>query len=256
MAQKPTRPGASRPGSRSTGRSGGPSGGESSALPTVRMKSVFVKSAKGRKLSSTLWLQRQLNDPYVAEAKARGYKSRAAFKLIELDEKFEFLRPGIRVVDLGAAPGGWTQIAVDRTKAGQPGGGTVVGIDILEWGPIPGAHCITLDFLDPKAPDLLKEALGGRADVVMSDMAAPTTGHPQTDHLRIIALLEVAWAFAEEVLAPGGTFICKVFNGGAINELLTEIKKRCPSVKHVKPLSSRKESPELYLVAQGFRADP
>lgn len=245
MAQKPSKPGSSSRSSKAR-----PS---SSALPSVRMKAVHVKSAKGRKLSSTLWLQRQLNDPYVAEAKMRGYKSRAAFKLIELDEKFAFLKPGIKVVDLGAAPGGWTQIAVERTRADQPNGGTVVGIDILEWGPIPGAHCITLDFLDPQAPDLLKEKLGGKADVVMSDMAAPTTGHPQTDHLRIIALLEVAWAFAEEVLAPGGTFICKVFQGGTTTDLLNQVKKRCDSIKHVKPVSSRKESPELYLVAQGFR---
>lgn len=217
------------------------------------MTSVRVKSARGRTPSSTQWLQRQLNDPYVVAARQQGLKSRAAFKLLEMDQRLGFLRPGQRIVDLGAAPGGWTQVAVERTRAGQPGGGSVVGIDILEWGPVSGAHCITLDFLDPKAPDVLKEALGGKADVVMSDMAAPTTGHARTDHLRIVALLEVAWDFASEVLSPGGTFLCKVFQGGATGDLLNLIKPRFDSVKHLKPPASRKESPELYLVAQGFR---
>ncbi|WP_416046625.1 RlmE family RNA methyltransferase [Haematospirillum sp. H1815] len=229
-----------------------PSASNRSAV-SVRMTSVRVKSARGRSTSSVQWLQRQLNDPYVVAARQQGYKSRAAFKLVEMDQQLAFLRPGQKVVDLGAAPGGWTQVAVERTRADQPRGGTVVGIDILEWGPIPGAHCITLDFLDPAAPQALKDALGGTADVVMSDMAAPTTGDPRTDHLRIIALLEVAWDFAAEVLAPGGTFLCKVFQGGATGDLLKILKPRFDSIKHIKPPASRKESPELYLVARGFR---
>lgn len=234
--------GGSRPGVRSGG--GGPSG---------RMLETRVKTARGRKNSSVRWLQRQLNDPYVAEARKRGLRSRAAFKLMELDDRFHLLKPGQKVVDLGAAPGGWTQVAVDRVKAGQSANGSVVGLDILEWETVPGATCITLDFLDPDAPRVLKEALGGKADVVLSDMAAPTTGHPATDHLRIMALLEVAWDFAEEVLAPGGTFVCKVFQGGTENELLTRMKRLCTTVKHAKPPSSRKESAEFYVIAQGFR---
>lgn len=219
---------------------------------SVRMVETRVKTARGRKNSSTRWLHRQLNDPYVAEARARGFRSRAAFKLIELDERFDLLRSGMRVVDLGAAPGGWTQVAVDRVKPGS-GKGKVVGLDILEWDTVPGAECITLDFLDPTAPDRLKAALGGQADLVMSDMAAPTSGHPKTDHLRIMNLLEAAWQFAEEVLAPGGTFICKVFQGGTEGDLLNRMKAMCTTVKHAKPPASRKESPELYVIAQGFR---
>lgn len=221
-----------------------------------RQLTVKVKSARGRKNSSTRWLQRQLNDPYVAEARARGLRSRAAFKLIELDDRFHILKPGLRVVDLGAAPGGWTQIAVDRVKADQPNGGRVVGLDILEWETVAGATCITKDFTDPDAPDVLKAALGGPADVVMSDMAAPTTGHPPTDHLRIMALLELAWDFAEDVLAPGGTFVCKVFQGGTENELLTRMKTLCETVRHAKPPASRKESSEMYVVASGFKGRP
>jgi 23S rRNA (uridine2552-2'-O)-methyltransferase len=221
--------------------------------PSGRMLHTKVKTARGRKTSSTRWLQRQLNDPYVVEAKARGYRSRAAFKLIELDERFALLRPGLRVVDLGAAPGGWTQIAADRVRAGEPGGGLVVGIDILEWEPVPNATCLTLDFTDAAAPGRLKEALGGPADLVLSDMAAPTTGHAQTDHLRIMALLEMAWDFAEDVLAPGGAFVCKVFQGGTESDLLARMKLLCDTVKHAKPPSSRKESAELYVIAQGFK---
>lgn len=227
--------------------------GANASSRAVRVKAVRVKSARGRKPSSTLWLQRQLNDPYVVAARQQGFKSRAAFKLLEMDQKYRIFKPGQRIVDLGAAPGGWTQVAVHGTQADQPDGGTVVGIDILEWGPIPGAQCITLDFLDPSAPALLTEALGGVADVVMSDMAAPTTGHAQTDHLRIVALLEVAWDFAERVLAPGGTFLCKVFQGGTTSDLLCHIKPRFDTIRHVKPPASRKESPEVYLVASGFR---
>jgi 23S rRNA (uridine2552-2'-O)-methyltransferase len=211
-----------------------------------------VKSARGRKPSSTRWLQRQLNDPYVRRAKAEGLRSRAFFKLSELDDRFHMLKPGMKVVDLGAAPGGWTQYAVEKVKAGQPGGGVVVGIDINAWDHVTGATCITLDFLDPTAPDKLKAALNGSADLVLSDMAAPTTGHPGTDHLRIMMLAEAAWMFAESVLAEGGAFVCKVFQGGTEKELLNQIKARCTQVRHAKPPASRKESAEVYLVATGF----
>ncbi len=237
-------------GRKNTSGRGGGSGGSGSG---ARMMQQRVRTAKGRKLSSTLWLQRQLNDPYVIEAKRLGYRSRAAFKLVQLDDKFHFLKPGQRVVDLGAAPGGWCQVAVERVKAGQPKGGHVVGIDYLEWVPVPGAAHLQLDFLDDRAPDLLKQALGGPADVVMSDMAAPTTGHPSTDHLRIIGLVEVALAFAEEVLVPGGTFIAKVFQGGTQHTLLADLKKLFTTVKHAKPDASRKGSAESYVVAMGFR---
>ncbi len=215
---------------------------------------VRVKTARGRKTSSLIWLQRQLNDPYVRRAKAEGFRSRAAFKLIELDDRFKILKPGMKVVDLGAAPGGWTQVAVDRVRAGQPKGGLVVGIDVNAWDKVTGATCLTMDFMDNKAPDLLKAALGGKADVVLSDMAAPTTGHPGTDHIRIMALAELAWAFAEEVLAPGGIFICKVFQGGTEGDLLKQIKTHFAVVKHAKPPASRKDSAEVYLAAIGFKA--
>ena len=210
--------------------------------------SVRVKSARGRPVGSTAWLKRQLNDPYVAQAKVEGWRSRAAFKLIEMDDKLHVLKPGKRVVDLGAAPGGWTQVAVGRVK-----GGKVVAMDINPWDEVAGATCMTLDFLDPSAPGKLKEALGGQADVVLSDMAAPTTGHGPTDHLRIIGLAEVAWEFAAEVLAPGGAFICKVFQGGTEGELLKLLKTRCGTVKHIKPPASRKGSAEVYVVALDFK---
>lgn len=215
---------------------------------------VRVKSARGRPVGSTRWLQRQLNDPYVARAKAEGYRSRAAYKLMELDDKFHILKPGSRVVDLGAAPGGWTQIAVARTKAGAPGSGSVVAIDINEWEEVTGAICSTLDFLDPSAPEKLKQTLGGPADVVMSDMAAPATGHAPTDHLRIMGLAEAAWEFAADVLAPGGAFICKVLQGGTEQALLKQIKQHCATVRHAKPPASRQDSAEVYLVALGFKA--
>jgi 23S rRNA (uridine2552-2'-O)-methyltransferase len=214
---------------------------------------VRVKTARGRKVGSTAWLKRQLNDPYVARAKAEGWRSRAAFKLIEMDDKLHLLKAGKRVVDLGAAPGGWTQVAVTRVHAGKPGGGKVVGLDINPWEEVVGATCLTLDFLDPTAPDVLKQALGGPADVVLSDMASPATGHGPTDHIRIIALAEVAWAFAVEVLAPGGIFVCKVFQGGTENELLKLIKQRATTVRHMKPPASRKDSAEVYVVATGFK---
>ena len=208
---------------------------------------VRLKSRKQRKASSHRWLERQLNDPYVAAAKKEGWRSRAAFKLIELDGKFRFLKKGARVLDLGAAPGGWTQVAVART------GGVVVGADILEMEPIPGAVTLHLDLLDQATPAILKEALGGPADIVLTDMAAPTTGHRATDHLRTTALFEAALDVAEDVLKPGGVFVGKVFQGGATGDLLTRVKKMFREVKHVKPPASRAESVELYLVASGFR---
>lgn len=211
-----------------------------------------VKSAKGRKLSSTRWLDRQLNDPYVQEAKRLGYRSRAAFKLIELNNQFDLLRPGMRIVDLGAAPGGWTQVAVNMVGS-EKGKGQVVGLDILEWEGVPGATCLQADFLDPDAPNLIKHALNGAVDAVISDMSPETTGHRPTDHLRIIDLVEHALLFAEEVLAPGGIFIAKVFKGGTENDLLNRVKQNFRVTKHAKPPSSRQESPEMYLVATGFR---
>ncbi len=210
-----------------------------------------VKTAKYRDKSSNRWLERQLNDPYVAESKRLGYRSRAAFKLIQLDEKFHFLGKGKTIVDLGCAPGGWTQVAVERNK----GTGKVVGIDILEAEPINGATLICQDFTEPEAADKLKELLNGEADIVMSDMAANTTGHQQTDHLRTIALVEIAYEFAKEVLAENGIFIAKVFKGGAEAGLLSDIKKRFKKVSHAKPDASRQGSPEEYLVAIGFKKD-
>ena len=208
---------------------------------------VNVKTAKKRKLSSTLWLDRQLNDPYVARAKAEGYRSRAAFKLKELNEKFNLIRDGSRVVDLGCAPGGWLQAAVEA------GASHVVGIDYLPMPHVSGAQHLELDFLDATAPDKLKELLGGEADVVLSDMAAPTTGHRNTDHLRIVALAEAALDFATDVLAPGGAFVCKVFQGGAEGEIFSRLKENFAVVKHAKPKSSRADSAEMYVVATGFR---
>lgn len=234
-----------------TGKGAG-HGSDKGAAGSGRGLAVRVKSAKFRPVGSTAWLKRQLNDPYVARAKAEGWRSRAAFKLIEMDDKLHLLKSGKRVVDLGAAPGGWTQVAVQRVKA-QDGKGKVVALDILPWENVAGATCITLDFLDPSAPDILKKAMGGPADIVLSDMAAPTTGHGPTDHLRIIGLAEAAWEFAVEVLAPGGTFICKVFQGGTEGDLLKMLKTRCAVVKHIKPPASRKGSAEVYVVALDFK---
>jgi 23S rRNA (uridine2552-2'-O)-methyltransferase len=208
---------------------------------------VNLKTAKGRKVSSTLWLERQLNDPFVSRAKAEGYRSRAAYKLKELNEKFGLIKKGSRVVDLGCAPGGWLQAAVEA------GATRVVGIDYLPMPHVPGTDHLELDFLDDAAPDDLKSLLGGGADVVLSDMAAPTTGHKTTDHLRIIALAEVALDFATDVLAPGGGFVCKVFQGGAEGELLQRLKQNFSVVKHAKPKSSRADSAEVYVVATGFK---
>ncbi len=223
---------------------------------TGRSLHTKVKTAKGRKLSSTRWLQRQLNDPYVAEARKQGYPSRAAFKLIELDDKFRVLKAGKRIVDLGAAPGGWTKVAVERTK---PGGendtGIVVALDINEMEPVSGATVLLRDFLDEEAPDLLKEALGGQADIVLSDMAAPSTGHAATDHLKIMALCEAALEFACEVLAPDGVFIAKVLQGGTENEMLAVMKRNFKTVRHAKPPASRSDSAEMYVIATGYRGE-
>ena len=217
------------------------------------MLSTRVKTAKKRSTSSTQWLQRQLNDPYVAMAKQEGYRARSAFKLIELDDKFHFLSAGKRVVDLGAAPGGWTQIAVKRVKS-TPDNPLVVGLDLLEMAPIAGAKTTRLDFLDDRAPDVLKEMLGGhKADVVLSDMAPNTTGMKDIDHLRIMGLLETAYAFACEILNPDGVFVAKIFQGGTEQTLLNEMKKCFKVVKHAKPPASRKESSEFYVVATGFK---
>jgi 23S rRNA (uridine2552-2'-O)-methyltransferase len=212
---------------------------------------VRVKTAGKRSLSSKLWLERQLNDPYVARAKREGMRSRAAYKLIEIDDKAHFLKKGARVVDLGAAPGGWSQVAAKRV--GAPGQGRVVGIDLLDMEPVAGVEFAQLDFLEPDVPDKLKTMLGGPADVVLSDMAANTTGHTRTDHLRIMALVELAFEFAREVLAPGGAFLAKVLQGGTEASLLAALKRDFQSVKHIKPPASRADSAELYLLATGFR---
>lgn len=212
-----------------------------------------VKTAKGRKLSSTLWLERQLNDPYVQKARAEGYASRAAYKLIEINEKHQILKPGDKVVDLGAAPGGWCQVAVAVTGS-TPDNPLVVGIDYLEMNPVPGAVILKKDFLDDDAPEQLMAVFDGElADVVLSDMAAPTTGHRKTDHLRTMHLVEIALEFAIQSLKPGGHFLSKTFQGGTENELLTRLKQNFASVHHVKPPASRDGSVELYLLAKGFK---
>jgi len=211
-----------------------------------------VKTARKRSLSSTLWLERQLNDPYVARAKREGFRSRAAYKLIEIDSRFHFLKSGEKIVDLGAAPGGWSQVCMQKTGA-EKGKGKVIGIDLLDIEPMPGAEFRVMDFMDGSAPGLLKEWLGGPADVVLSDMAANTTGHKKTDHLRIIGLAELAADFACEILADGGTFLAKVFQGGTEHELLARLKHEFASVRHVKPQASRAGSAELYVLATGFR---
>lgn len=208
-----------------------------------------LKDEKRRTLSSRTWLERQIRDPYVARAKREGFRSRAAYKLAELDDKYRLLKPGARVVDLGAAPGGWSEIAARRVGAG----GRVLAIDILDMKPIAEVEFLKLDFLDATAPQRLKDLLGGQADLVLSDMAANATGHRQTDHLRIMALAEAAAHFAREVLAPGGSFLCKVLQGGTEAALLAELKRDFASVKHVKPPASRSDSAELYLLARGFR---
>ncbi|WP_092692451.1 RlmE family RNA methyltransferase [Tranquillimonas rosea] len=222
-----------------------------------RELTVKVKTARGRKPSSTRWLQRQLNDPYVQRAKAEGYRGRAAYKILELDDKYRFLVPGARVVDLGCAPGGWCQVAVTRVNAlGEKGGkaqGRVLGIDLQEVEPVQGAEIHQLDFMEDDADLRVKEWLGGSADVVMSDMAASASGHKQTDHLRIVALCEAAAEFAFDVLEPGGTFVAKVLAGGAETEMQATLKRRFDKVANVKPPASRQDSAEKFVVATGFR---
>ena len=216
-----------------------------------------LKDQKRRTASSRAWLTRQISDPYVARAKREGFRSRAAFKLAEIDERYKVLKPGARVVDLGAAPGGWSEIAAQRVGTS----GRVVALDILDMKPVPGVEFLQLDFLDPSAPERLQAMLGSgaagkaqaNADVVLSDMATNATGHRQTDHLRIMALAEAAADFARQVLAPGGAFLCKVLQGGTETKLLVELKRDFSSVKHVKPPASRTDSAELYLLAKGFR---
>jgi 23S rRNA (uridine2552-2'-O)-methyltransferase len=210
-----------------------------------------VKTARGRKVGSTKWLERQLNDPYVKRAKAEGYRSRAAYKLLELDERFGVLKGVKRVVDLGIAPGGWSQV-VRKTSPNA----VVVGIDLLPTDPLEGVTILQMDFMDEAAPERLREALGGQADLVLSDMAANTVGHPQTDHLRTMALVEAGLLFATEILRPGGAFLAKVLAGGADNDLVAALKKNFTAVKHAKPPASRKGSSEWYVVAQGFKGQP
>jgi 23S rRNA (uridine2552-2'-O)-methyltransferase len=218
----------------------------------ARPLKVRVKTGKGRPLSSKLWLERQLNDPYVARAKAEGLRSRAAFKLAEIDDRHHLLKPGRSVVDLGAAPGGWSQVAAHRVGAAE-GRGRVVAIDLLPMEPIAGVAFAQLDFLDAGAPARLREMLGGPADVVLSDMAANATGHRRTDHLKIMALAEAAAEFARAVLKPGGAFLAKVLQGGTEASLLADLKRDFATVRHVKPAASRTDSAELYVLATGFR---
>jgi 23S rRNA (uridine2552-2'-O)-methyltransferase len=238
------------------GRGGGKGGGKTKSSGrglTGRNMRVRVKTARGRTTSSNRWLDRQLNDPYVAEARKQGLRSRAAFKLVQLDDQYNLLRRGQKVVDLGAAPGGWTQIAVERV-APDEGAGIVIAVDIQEMEPVGGALTMCLDISDPAAPALILKALGGRADIILSDMAAPVTGHKSTDHLRTMALCEDAHAFACDALIVGGTLVMKAFAGGAHGELMTAINRNFDKVRTVKPDASRPESPETYIVATGFRA--
>ena len=212
-----------------------------------RVSAVRLKTAKSRTPSSQAWLERQLNDPFVVEAKAKGYRSRAAFKLTEIDDRFHLLRKGARVVDLGCAPGGWVQVALER------GAAAVAGVDLLAVDPLPPAILLEMDFTDPACEPLLIEALGGPADLVLSDMAPNTTGHRQTDHLRIIGLMEAGASFAIEILKPGGGFVAKAFQGGETETVIRLLKKHFGDVKHVKPKASRAQSSEVYLVATGFK---
>jgi 23S rRNA (uridine2552-2'-O)-methyltransferase len=220
-----------------------------------RSLKVRVKSGGARSLSSRLWLERQLNDPYVLRAKREGYRSRAAYKLIEIDDRFRFLKPGGVVVDLGAAPGGWSQVAANRVAAGQ-GRGRVVAIDVVDMAGIPGLEFLRVDFLDADTPDRVQAMLDGPADVVLSDMAANATGHKRTDHLRTMGLVEASAEFAREVLEPGGAFLAKVLQGGTEHQLLARLKRDFATVRHVKPAASRADSAELYLLATGFHGRP
>lgn len=231
------------------GKSGSGKGTSSSGARSLKVR---VKTAAKRSVASARWLERQLNDPYVARARREGYRSRAAFKLIEIDEKFGLLKPGQRIVDLGAAPGGWSQVAAKKVGI-ETGKGRVVGIDLLEIEPMPGIDFIQLDFLAPEAPARLIELLGGPANIVLSDMAANATGHKKTDHLRIMGLAETALDFARQVLAPGGIFLAKVLQGGTEGSLLNDMKRDFAVVRHVKPAASRSDSSELYVLAIGYR---
>ena len=227
-------------------------GGSGRGEGGARALKTRIKKKSGLKNSSRRWLERHLNDPYVHRSKAEGYRSRAAFKLIEIDDKHRLLKPGQKVIDLGAAPGGWLQVAAQRVKS-PVDAPTVVGIDYLEVDPVPGATILQMDFLDDDAPARLMDALGDAPDIVLSDMAAPTTGHRRTDHIRTMHLAEVAAEFAIEVLKPGGHFLTKTFQGGTESELLSRLKRHFASVHHVKPPASREESVELYLLAKGFK---
>lgn len=233
----------------------GPGGSGAGGREGGRSLKTRVKTARKRSLSSTLWLSRQLNDPYVAQAKRDGYRSRATYKLIEIDEKYHLLKPGQRIVDLGAAPGGWSQIAA-RKIGSENGRGRVVAIDLLDMEPIAGVEFTRMDFLDDDAPERLMMMMGGPADAVLSDMAANAVGHRKTDHLKIVALVELAAAFAREVLAPGGFFLAKVLQGGTEGTLLADLKRDFTTVRHVKPQASRAGSSELYVLATGFRGQP
>ena len=226
--------------------------GQGSGHEGGRALKTRVKTAKKRSLSSTLWLERQLNDPFVSRAKLEGFRSRAAYKLIEIDDKYRLFKQGGRIVDLGAAPGGWSQVAAERVRA-KEGRGRVIGIDLLEVEPIAGVEFRVMDFHDAGAPDALREWLNGPAEGVMSDMAANATGHRKTDHLRIIGLADLAVDFACEVLAPGGFFLAKVFQGGSEGELLARLKRDFAAVRHLKPKASRADSAEMYVLATGFR---
>ena len=260
MAKKSSGPGPKSPGPKSKVGSGQKGAGQKGAGPKgsslsggQRLLRTSVKTASKRSTSSVRWLERQLNDPYVAASKRDGMRSRAAYKLIEIDARYHFLKSGQRVIDLGAAPGGWSQIAADRVKSFE-GKGQVIAIDYLGVDPIPGVDILELDFTDDSAEPLLKSKLrDGVADIVLSDMAAPTVGHTNTDHLRIMGLAEQAAAFAIDVLAPGGVFLCKVFQGGTERDLLNMLKKNFAVVRHVKPPASRSDSAELYVLATGFR---
>lgn len=218
-----------------------------------RRLAVRLRTARGRKLASTRWLTRQLNDPYVEEAKRRGYRSRAAFKLAEIDDKHPLLRTGMSVVDLGAAPGGWSQISAQRVQL-MAGKGRVIAVDVVEMEPISGVTALKLDLTDSESAGRIRDALNGKkADLVLSDMHAPATGHKQTDHLRIMGVVEAALDLAEEILAPGGAFLCKVLQGGADKELVARLNRSFAKVRHVKPKASRAESAEMYVLATGFR---
>jgi 23S rRNA (uridine2552-2'-O)-methyltransferase len=228
-------------------------GGGGQGQSGSRKLTVRVRTAKGRKIASTRWLQRQLNDPYVEEAKRQGYRSRAAFKLAEIADKYHLLKPGMIVVDLGAAPGGWSQVAAQRVGVAA-GKGKVVALDLVAMEPVPGVIQLTLDLTDADSPERIREALDGKpADVVLSDMHAPAMGHKSTDHLRIMSLVEAALDLAEEILAPGGAFLCKVLQGGADKELVARLNRSFAKARHVKPKASRADSAEMYVLATGFR---